>query len=42
MIIADVAPNPIWFRSKVYEYMKVAGSSVARPGPPLVSAITKS
>jgi len=33
MIVAEAAPIPIWFRVKVYEYMKVAGSSVARPGP---------
>ena len=42
MTTAEAAPTPIWLRVKVNEYMNVAGSSVARPGPPLVIAITRS
>ena len=42
MIIAEAAPMPISLRVKVYVYMKVAGSPVAVPGPPSVSATTRS
>ena len=40
--IALAAPCPIWPRVKATVYMKVAGRSVAKPGPPPVSAITRS
>ena len=42
MMIADAAPMPISLRVKVKYYMKVAGSPVALPGPPSVSATTRS
>ena len=42
MITAELAPIPIWFLVNVYEYMNVAGKAVAFPGPPFVSAMTRS
>ena len=41
-MVALAAPRPIWPRVKLMVYMKVAGTSVAKPGPPAVSAITRS
>ena len=40
--MALAAPNPIWLRLKAKVYMKVAGISEENPGPPPVSAITRS
>ena len=42
MITALAAPTAIWLRVKVYEYMKVDGSQAEPPGPPSVSATTRS
>ena len=42
MITAEDAPMPIWFRVKVYSYMKTAGIHVDVPGPPSVIATTRS
>ena len=42
IIIALAAPRPIWLRVKAWMYMKVAGTSLANPGPPPVSDTTRS
>ena len=42
IIIALAAPSPIWLRLNAKVYMKVAGRSDEKPGPPPVSAITRS
>jgi hypothetical protein len=42
IIMALAAPTPIWLRRNTDENMKVEGTSVALPGPPLVIASTRS
>lgn len=42
MTMAEDAPIPIELRVNVYEYINVAGSSVALPGPPPVRAMIRS
>ena len=42
IMVALAAPRPIWPRVKLITYMKVAGTSEAYPGPPAVSAMTRS
>ena len=42
MTIALAAPIPIWLRLNANVYMNVAGRSEENPGPPPVSAITRS
>ena len=42
MITALAEPTAISFRLKVYSYMKFDGSQAEPPGPPEVSATTRS
>ena len=42
MITALAEPTAISLRLKVYSYMKFEGSQAEPPGPPLVSATTRS
>src|ERR1700692_4745725 len=42
IIIDDAAPTPSWPRLNENVYMKIAGSEDEVPGPPAVSAMTRS
>ena len=42
IITAEAAPSATSLRVKVILYMKIAGSQVEEPGPPSVSATTRS